>query len=519
MPVLFPAAGLQMTLSEAEISAIVKGAAEGDEPSVRPPWAVEMRRMLSALADFEFRPGLATPLVKLGQAGARYGWRNLEATTPPNLLTSVAPKAKASLTRELRHSLGRLTRPCLELERTSFGIAMNSIGVLAGATDPKLIERRFLGDKPSDRLFSLFKKFPVLARLWCQLISQWREHVTEVLLRFTKDRTALSDAFFGGQPMGTIADFRCGLSDSHNHGRTVMQLQFGAGAVIYKPRPGDGEWEWGSLLEWMNAQSFQPRLRAGRVLRRKGYCWMERIEVAPCKNGAAARRFYERIGGMTAAAYLLKAVDCHRDNFVASGEDPVLVDADALWHVSPATTGQPPLDLLYRTGFFPNSNPRSLQSRSSVLGRTKTGKHLARIGTKPLSAVHYERELVKGFSRAWHCILGTKDRRRGFARRLRRVRLQEGRWICRATERYAAIKRASIQAAALRSGTERHLLITRLCRRSAVDSEVIAAEIDALKGLDIPYFLRGSKEHVALDKGNIPADVREALRGVLQAIS
>ena len=161
---------------------------------------------------------------------------------------------------------------------------MNSIGVLAGPTDPKLAERMFLGDKPSDRLFSLFKKFPVLARLWCQLISQWREHVTEVLLRFTKDRTALSHAFFGGQPIGTIADFRCGLSDSHNHGRTVMQLQFGAGAVIYKPRPGDGEWEWGSLLEWMNAQSFRPRLRAGRVLRRKGYCWMERIEVAPCKT-------------------------------------------------------------------------------------------------------------------------------------------------------------------------------------------------------------------------------------------
>ena len=60
---------------------------------------VEMRRMLSALADFEFRPGRATPLVKLCEAGARYGWRDLEATSNPNLLTSVSPKAKASLTR------------------------------------------------------------------------------------------------------------------------------------------------------------------------------------------------------------------------------------------------------------------------------------------------------------------------------------------------------------------------------------------------------------------------------------
>jgi len=471
--------------------------------------------MLSALADFEFRPERATVLVKLCEAGARYGWRDLEATSNPNLLAGVSPKAKASLTRDLRQSLERLTRPCLELERTSFGLAMNSIGILAGPADPNLTERMFLGNKPSERLFSLFKKFPVLAKLWCQLISQWRERVTEVLLRFAKDGTALSRAFFGGQRIGPIADFQCNLSDSHNHGRTVMQLQFGARAVIYKPRSGDGEWEWGSLLEWMNAQSFQPKLRTGRVLRRKGYCWMERIEAAPCENGAAARRCHARIGGMIGAAYLLKAVDCHRDNLIASGEDPVLVDVDALWHVSPATKAQSSLDLLSRTGFFPNSNPRSLRSRSSVLGGTEAGKHVARIGTNSLSTVQYEREIVEGFSRAWHCILGTKDRRKVFARRVRRIQSRKRRWIYLATEKYAAIRRASIQAAALRSGMERHMLIARLCSRSTVGSGVIKREIDALKRLDIPYFLRASKERTPLDRSNMPDDVREALRHML----
>jgi len=242
---------------------------------------------------------------------------------------------------------------------------------------------------------------------------------------------------------------------------------------------------------------------------------MERIEVAPCKNDATARHFYERIGGLMAAAYLLKAVDCHRDNLIASGEDPVLVDADALWHVSAATKAQTPLDLLYRTGFLPNANPRSLQSRSSVLGRTKTGKHVARIGAKPLSAVQYEREIVKGFSRAWHCILGTKDRRRGFAKRLRRIRSRKRRWIYRPTEKYAAVRRASIQPAALRSEVERDLIISNLCSGRALTFTVIHAEIDALKGLDIPYFLRGSKERIALDRGNMPVDVCEALRRAL----
>ena len=184
-----------------------------------PSWEIETRRMLNALAELEFRPGRASPLVKLCEAGACYGWRQLEAAIKPKILAVVSPKAGTSLRRDLRRSLERLTRPCLKLERTSFGLALNSIGISAGPTDAKLAERMFLGDKPSHRLFALFKEFPVLAGLWSQLITQWREHVMEVVLRFTEDRAALSRAFFGGRSVSTIKDFRCSLSDPHCHGR------------------------------------------------------------------------------------------------------------------------------------------------------------------------------------------------------------------------------------------------------------------------------------------------------------
>ena len=460
--------GAEMTLSEEEIRAIIKRASDDGEPSVAPSWAGEMRRMLNALAELEFRPGRASPLVKLCEAGACYGWRRLEAATNPKLLAVVSPRAGTSLRRDLRRRLERLTRPCLKLERTSFGLAMNSIGMLAEPADPKLADRVFLGDKPGRRLFALFKEFPVLARLWSLLISQWRDHVTEVLSRFVADRRALARTSFGGQLGGTIVNIRSSLSDPHHHGRTVMELQFEAGAVIYKPRPGDGEWEWGSLLEWMNAQSFQPRLRAGRVLRRKGYCWMERIEAGPCQNRAEARRFHERIGGLIAAAYLLRAVDCHRDNLIASGEDPVLIDADALWHVSPASKTQSPFDVLSRTGFFPNSNPRSLQSSSSVLGRTiwKTPREWSEATECPAIPARDHQWLSQSLA------LPSRDREQAprLRQTVRRIQSRQRRWICRATEKYAAIRLASIQPAALRSGVERQLLITRLCRRNGVTS-------------------------------------------------
>jgi lantibiotic modifying enzyme len=373
----------------------------------------------------------------------------------------------------------------------------------------------FLGDAPGHRLFALFKEFPVLARLWSQLIYQWREHVTEVVSRFVADRRALSQSFFHGQPLETIVNIRCSLSDSHRYGRTVMDLQFESGAVIYKPRSGDGEWEWGSLLEWMNLHSFQPELRAARVLRRKGYCWMEHVKAAPCQSEAAARRFYQRMGGIIAAAHLLKAVDCHRDNIIASGEHPVLVDVDALWHVSTLSKTQSFSDVLHRTGFFPAANPRSLQSRSSALGPRRTGNHVPRLAGESLLAADYQAEIARGFARAWRCILGTANRREAFARRLRRIRSRERRWIYWATEKYAAIRKASIQPSVMRSGAERDLLIRRLCSRDLVPSTVVDAEILALKRLDIPYFERTTNEMPATDKLPVPEELTSVIRSAL----
>src|SRR6185503_17425979 len=76
-------AGLQMALSDAGITAILKGAAEEGEPSVGVPCAVATQRMLKGLEDIEFHPGPASALVKLCDAGARYGWREWEATAAP----------------------------------------------------------------------------------------------------------------------------------------------------------------------------------------------------------------------------------------------------------------------------------------------------------------------------------------------------------------------------------------------------------------------------------------------------
>jgi len=193
-----------------------------------------------------------------------------------------------------------------------------------------------------------------------------------------------------------------------------------------------------------------------------------------------------------------------------------LVDVDALWHVSPVTKTQSASDVLYRTGFFPDSNRRGLQSRSSALGPGTTGSHRARIAGRPLEPMNYTREIVTGFTRAWRCILGTGDRRAAFARRLRRIRSQERRWIYWATETYGAIRRASLQPAAMRSGVERELLLTRLCTENRATSAPIDAEVQNLKRLDIPYFIRKSDERMPPEERTVPLELIQAIRDALQ---
>src|SRR5438270_7252014 len=508
---LSPSRGLLLSAA-VEIESIVLSARYSSAPD---SWR-KVQHMLTALGQMEFKPGKGTPLRKLCAAGVEYGWDELTRGAGAELLAQISAKAGASLRRDLQQNLERITRPCLELEWTSFVLATESLG-LARTSDRNAGERMFLRDRPGHRLLSLFKKFPVLARLWSLAIDQWRDHIVEVLGRAAKDRRAISRFFFNENPIGQIKDVRLGLSDRHNDGRSVTLIEFESGRLIYKPRSGTSEAAWFELLGWMNRHGFRPELQAARLLERKGYYWMEHVEAGSCKNEAAIRRFYERLGGMIAAAYLLKAVDCHRENVIAAGEYPVLVDVDALWHVSPATKTQSPADVLYRTGFFPNSKRLSLQSRSSVLGRTTTGSHLPRIAGKPLEAARYKREIVTGFTRAWHCILGKSSRRAAFLRQLRRIRSQERRWIYWATAKYAAIRQASIQPAVLRSVIERELLIDRLCSRSIVSSTVVEAEINALQRLDIPYFIRSTKESMPRHKVTLPSALPEAIRQALES--
>src|ERR1043166_3436761 len=131
-PISFCIKAVAVNFSDEEFTALVERAADfgdyrsgyfvkrnlkpvsGDSRTLRlrdtsklPPWAVDLRRMLSALADYEFNSNLSLSLVTLCEGGARYGWQELEATLAPKLLALISLKAKRRLKQDLQRILER----------------------------------------------------------------------------------------------------------------------------------------------------------------------------------------------------------------------------------------------------------------------------------------------------------------------------------------------------------------------------------------------------------------------------
>ena len=184
-----------------------------------------------------------------------------------------------------------------------------------------------------NRLEKLFGEFPVLARVCDTLIKNWLVAVAEFLGRLEADRNALSTHFTAGRYAGQVSTLRAGLSDPHRSGRCVVKMRFASGdQLIYKPRSLAPEAHFSGLLDQLNRTGISHLLLAARCWDRGEYGWMENLEQRPCAAQADVHAYYWRAGVLLGLVYLARGVDFHRENLIAAGEFPVLIDLEALLH-------------------------------------------------------------------------------------------------------------------------------------------------------------------------------------------
>jgi lantibiotic modifying enzyme len=88
------------------------------------------------------------------------------------------------------------------------------------------------------------------------------------------------------------------------------------------------------LLTWVNAkrEGGTPAFCTMNIVDGGDHGWCEFIAPRSCGTVAEVERFYWRQGGYLAILYALEASDFHSENLIARGEDPMLVDLEALFH-------------------------------------------------------------------------------------------------------------------------------------------------------------------------------------------
>ncbi|HZO72308.1 MAG TPA: type 2 lanthipeptide synthetase LanM family protein [Ktedonobacteraceae bacterium] len=206
-------------------------------------------------------------------------------------------------------------------------------GRLHGETPEERFQDFIRQMRQKQALQALLEEYPVLARQIMIIINHWLNNSLECLHHLCSDWQQICTTFSPEREPGWLIEALGEDGDMHRGGRSMLKLRFSAGLqLLYKPETVEVDLHFQEMLTWLNEQGYQPPFRTMRLLPGEGYGWSEFVEASDCSTQAEIVRFYERQGGYLALLYALGATNFHYESVTASGEDPIFIELDALFH-------------------------------------------------------------------------------------------------------------------------------------------------------------------------------------------
>jgi type 2 lantibiotic biosynthesis protein LanM len=457
-------------------------------------------------------------------------------------------------------------------------------GLLLGDTPQERFQSFIDRLRQRDVALSILQEYPVLARQLTICIDRWVAVSLEFLQHLCGD-WQLIQAQFPNSPLPSLregqgvravrsndvlTEVNFGAGDSHRDGRSVVIAKFSSGfQIVYKPRSLSLDVHFQELLQWINARGEHPPFRTLKICDRGTYGWVEFIEAQPCTSKAQIDRFYQRQGGYLAILYALEAVDFHQENLIAAGEQPMLLDLEALFH--PRVGGEdlkPAGQIAYKTlgysvygiGLLPHRSWSTDDSEGidiSGLGTSEgqltpnavprwqgigtdemklTRQRVEMLGTEnqptlngeKVKVVDYAEAIASGFTNLYRLLLQHRDELLAENGPLANFAEDTVRVIVRATRTYAMLLSESFHPDMLRNALARDRLFDRLwlgVEHLPHLAKLIPAEReDLLKG-DIPMFTtRPASKHIWASSGRQIADLLdrpglESVKGRVQQLN
>ena len=382
----------------------------------------------------------------------------------------------------------------------------------------------------------ILQEYTVLARLLTTTIDHWVRFSIEFLSHLCADWQSIRASLSKDADPGALVGISAGAGDTHREGRSVVIASFASGfKVVYKPHSLSVDVHFNELLEWINEHGNHPSFRTIKVIQCGDHGWVEFVPATGCSSEDEVRRFYQRQGGYLALLYALEATDFHYENLIASGEYPVLIDLEALFHprnepeATPHEFFLPAYRLMthsvLRVGLLPQRIWAKDEDASDGIDMSGLGgeagqlspyravtwdkiatdemhavrKRIEMLGSlnRPsldgaeIKAVHYVDEIVAGFNSIYELLIRCRDELLADDDFLSRFADDEVRAVLRPTRVYGMLLGESYHPDVLRDALDRDRLLDRLwvgIEQMPYMANVILAEQEDLRRGDIPVF-------------------------------
>ncbi|MEQ9671508.1 type 2 lanthipeptide synthetase LanM family protein [Coleofasciculus sp. G2-EDA-02] len=467
------------------------------------------------------------PLINQGLAQLHQGVQTLIETHPslPFDPSTVEALLFANLPGQLLRILSRTMVLELNVARLQ--------GLLQGDTPEERFKSFLQRLRQPEIVLPLLQEYPVLARQLVISINRWINFSLEFLQHLCTDWLDICTTFSPEAETGVLVQIDGGVGDTHRGGRAVLIAKFSSGfQVVYKPKSLAVDVHFQQLLEWLNQRGNHPPFRTLKILNQGTYGWVEFITPQGCTNPEEIQRFYERQGGYLALLYAIEATDFHMENLIASGEHPVLVDLESLFHPQISDIEINNSDKLafttigysvLRVGLLPQRlwvNDESEGIEMSGLGGESgqmtlhTVPYLEAIGTDEMRVIRermpisgsnnrptlndaevnileYAETIITGFTNVYQLLLRYREELLSENSPLAAFAEDEVRFIMRPTYTYALLLHESYHPDLLRDALERDRFFDHLwldIEQQPYLAKVIAAERDDLWQGDIPMF-------------------------------
>lgn len=385
-------------------------------------------------------------------------------------------------------------------------------------------------------VLSLSTHYPVLDKILRTKTTNFSNHINNIFSHFQEDIENIESTF--SLKDIKIIDIDASLGDGHN-GEGTSLVYFSDGTkLIYKPRNICVTHSYNSFIDWINSK-LKTDLKTFKVLDCGSYGWIEFVNCEEVTSEEDLGEYYYKAGILLAVTLLLGSKDCHHENVIASGKNPVIIDHETIiqpffnnnksfrtwddqFNITPFSvlesvlivnpdTGAP-LDIV---GYGVKGNvevtelekkvinPNTINSKRTTCFATRKiiDKNIPVLDGNYVFVNEYKEHFINGFSTAYYMFVNSKEELKSESSPLKLFKNNEVRYVWRPTFVYFKIlkymRSASFMSSFEAYNSKLHDLLSKAFKGENTEKYrfILDYEMKQMLNGDIPIFCLNSTEN------------------------